>query len=73
MYALIYQDTAVQWETTFHTLEEALEYAGMEAEAEQMDHTLWSESLYDRLNGGEKCIRIAWSTIRKAELFLETF
>ena len=73
MYALIYQDATVQWETMFDTLQEALEYAGMESEAEQMDQTIWEKSLYDRLSGGEKCIRIAWSSNRKAELFLESF
>ncbi len=69
-YSLKYQDEMVQWETTFETLTEALEYAGMEAETNSMEY-LWSGSLYDRLSGGEKCIRIAWSSWTKASIFLE--
>jgi hypothetical protein len=70
MYSLTYQDEVLQWETTFNTLTEALEYAGMEADANSMEY-LWPGSLYDRLSGGEKCIRVAWSTGTNASMFLE--
>jgi hypothetical protein len=69
MYSVTYQDHAVEYVYSFYTLQDALDFVHMEYLEEEEWHHLWEGSLYDRLNGGEKCIRIAWA--HQSQVFLE--